>query len=1219
MDIPRFNREAINPRFASGEIGQAFQSFVHELLRREYPDLHGFPAGGKDGAIDLVDRANGNLVVECKFVGNDESIEGRWKKVRNNFEKHLTDPTGPTVGQSQYSPWYSASDPISAYWFCVSAVFANDSQRRGLRESISKFFQELLDQYPHLSHLRGMSVEVLDWSDLSGKLQKEPQLMFRWFPGTRPRGLVPLEEATDVGTFRAYLTNAKLPYYSIADHLQFTPAPAGSSIADEESLLAALEDSQNTGLVISGKGGIGKSRLTLELGWLALSKGWSVMRVQSRLTEDALDQFAERLTADTKTLLLIDYIETQSDFGELIETINVLNDSHIGSLRYVAACRTAFYYRAIAGSERHIPVDLTPPPGSSSLDWFAGYRHKTVEGILAKSGLPTTEKYQTLCNNLPILAVFLSYLHTSGRSDELADLLHEVEFGRWVTKRIQLTFPDKNVARELALLIPLFPMAEGAANQFSEPTYRQIFDWLAADGWLENVPSSESGQTTWVTAHDLLADQILSAYARSIPNTTESFVAELLSLAMKTGCLSAALVSLQRVSDIPPLNAVRWLKVISEAIAANEAAWYDVRDTLIRTTLLSTSEKLTLLRSYERLWAGIEHDGGFQKALGWIARRVVKQEPISEEDRRTLIEWLGRTVPAAQQSNFVITWGLRIAPDNVKDTALAWIVNKPFLWQTHYLMAAWLDSGLDPQAIASYVQHWCLRFSHNFHLSFLVPAWLNAGGDKALVRDAIAKWLIEHGSNADANFVYSSWLTAGGDKALVEEAIAEWLLDHRSIAAARFLYDAWLDAGGDKALVRDAIAEWLLQHRSTVHAAFLFRSWLKAGGDRALVQEAISEWLIEHRTTPAAGFIYDTWLDAGGDKALVRDAIADWLLEHRSIASAQFVYAAWLDSGGDKSFVQQAISEWLIEHRTTVDARFVYDAWLDAGGDKALVRDAIAYWLLEHRNTAEASHVYKAWLDASGAKGVVRNGLRDWLSHHAEDDDADHVFRSWLETGGEQDLVWDAAIAWLSKHKTEESAVYVTKFIARQNELPVAIIRDILTWCRSFPTNEDALWRLTQLREHLAIPEVAEDVLATAELVLEHLLDQRTYIKGKTGEQIVTVYFNLITAQGMQLGSLRERADDLFVKWIQDERSFGPYATRFWVLQNASFLSRLSDLLTAGVLDPVSDSKALARFMQWLDTWEQDRKQALIPILSDLKDKYPKVELWDLVQTDQGR
>jgi len=207
----------------------------------------------------------------------------------------------------------------------------------------------------------------------------------------------------------------------------------------------------------------------------------------------------------------------------------------------------------------------------------------------------------------------------------------------------------------------------------------------------------------------------------------------------------------------------------------------------------------------------------------------------------------------------------------------------------------------------------------------------------------------------------------------------------------------------------------------------------------------------------------------------------------------------------------------------------------------------------------------------------------------------------------------------LSKHKTEESAVYVTKFIARQNELPVSIIRDILTWCRSFPTNEDALWRLTQLREHLAIPEVAEDVLATAELVLEHLLDQRTYIKGKTGEQIVTVYFNLITAQGMQLGSLRERADDLFVKWIQDERSFGPYATRFWVLQNASFLSRLSDLLTAGVLDPVSDSKALARFMQWLDTWEQDRKQALIPILSDLKDKYPKVELWDLVQTDQGR
>src|SRR5262249_46685857 len=161
--------------------------------------------------------------------------------------------------------------------------------------------------------------------------------------------------------------------------------------------------------------------------------------------------------------------------------------------------------------------------------------------------------------------------------------------------------------------------------------------------------------------------------------------------------------------------------------------------------------------------------------------------------------------------------------------------------------------------------------------------------------------------------------------------------------------------------------------------------------------------------------------------------------------------------------------------------------------------------------------------------------------------------------------------------------------------LPVATVRDILTWCRSFPKNEDALWRLAQLREHLSIPEVAEEVVATAEVVLEHFLDQHTYIEGKTKEQIVTVFFNLITAKGMRAGSLRDRVDNLFVKWIKDQRSFGPYPTRFRLLQTTGFLSRLSALIAAGVLDPVSDFETLKRFMQWLNTWETDRKLVLVP------------------------
>ncbi len=52
MNLPRFEFAEINPRLGHERVGDAFQVFVHEVLRGEFPQLHLFPTGGKDGAID---------------------------------------------------------------------------------------------------------------------------------------------------------------------------------------------------------------------------------------------------------------------------------------------------------------------------------------------------------------------------------------------------------------------------------------------------------------------------------------------------------------------------------------------------------------------------------------------------------------------------------------------------------------------------------------------------------------------------------------------------------------------------------------------------------------------------------------------------------------------------------------------------------------------------------------------------------------------------------------------------------------------------------------------------------------------------------------------------------------------------------------------------------------------------------------------------------------
>jgi hypothetical protein len=1391
MDIPRFDSSTINPRLALDGIGDSFQEFVHQVLLRDFPELHQFPGGGKDGAIDLIDTSDGHLAFECKFVGEDDykAIERRWIDVKNLLDKHLIEASGPTLGQSQYGPWYSSSIPISDYWFCVSAVIANEQQRRALEESITDFFHDLATRRPHLAHLQKLKVKVVDWNDLTTRLQKQPHLIFRWFPSARPSGLVPLDEAVDLGTFRAYLTNAKLSYYSLGEHLKVVPPPSGASILDEETLLNHLDDPQTTGLIISGKGGVGKSRLTLELGWLGLRRGWTVMRVQRRLKEDALERFAEKLSPDQTALFLIDYIETQTDFGELVESINVLNDTGVARLRYVAACRTAFYHKAIASSERHFPLDLTPPPGSAVQDWFAGYRRKTIERILYGSGLPESERYLGICHNIPILAVFLAYLHTSGRNEDLAELLDETEFGRWILKRVQLTFHEKSISRELAQLVPLFPMEAYRAQQLPKNVYRPIFDSLATDGWIENFHAGASEATeNWAVAHDVLADQIFLSYIRSVPNTVETFVSELLEFAANEECLRSTLVSLQRISDVAPINTINWRKLISNAISRNQSAWREVRDLLIRTTLLSGPDHLSLLRSHEDLWKDAQSDSGFQKSLGWLARRVLR-EPLGfdEQDKTTLISWIAKAAVLADRSNFVITWGLRLAPDIVRDAAFTWITTKPTLFQTHYLMVAWLNSGLPVAAIAASVRRWSEKFAWSDHLSFVAQAWLDAGGEKEVVREGIEAWLIEHRGDAEAQFVYKAWLDAGGEKEVVREAIQDWLAEHRGHAAAEFVYKAWLDAGGEKEVVREAIQDWLFEHHGDTEAKFVYQAWLDAGGEKEVVRQAIQEWLIEHRRDGDAQFVYkawldaggekevvreaiqewlaehygDTgakfvyrawldadgekevvreaiqdwlaehhrdadakfvykaWLDAGGEKEVVREAIRDWLIEHRRRAEASHVYTSWLDAGGEKEVVRQAIQDWLIDHRRDTDAQFVYKAWLDAGGEKEVVQEAIRDWLIEHRRRAEASHVYtswldangekdvvretirdwliehqrdikaafvynswldaggekelvqetieawliehrrdteaqfvyRAWLDAGGEKEVVREGIRDWLIEHRrlaeasriykawldaggekelvreaindwliphrEDFDADHVFRSWLEGGGVRELVWPAAIAWLSQHRQDESAVYVTKFIAKQSDLTANTIKDILTWCQTFPENEDALWRLNQLGDNLFVVGIAEEFISASEVVLANLLPPTSRPGKRTRELIIALLSRLLVAHDLQSSPLRERVDFLLLSWLKHPLSFGRDPKPLRGVQTTELLERVVLLIDSSAFDPIVDLEALKRFLEWIDEWTTEAKR-IRPILDELKSRYPTIDAWDIVRFDEG-
>lgn len=214
MVLPRFTSDNVNSSLCHEGIDAAFQDFVVEVLRRDFPGLYAFSCTGKDGAIDGVQETDGaRVVVEAKQTGADglAVAQSSWRKVAKRLDKHLADPAGPTKGQSQYRPWYSTAEPIEHYVFATSSSFANLNQHDELKNEIRDFFVNLASTRPHLAHLGDMAVTVYDWGKLWESIQDQPRLVFRWFPATRPTGLVLFGEARWQGTFRSYLTAEKLP------------------------------------------------------------------------------------------------------------------------------------------------------------------------------------------------------------------------------------------------------------------------------------------------------------------------------------------------------------------------------------------------------------------------------------------------------------------------------------------------------------------------------------------------------------------------------------------------------------------------------------------------------------------------------------------------------------------------------------------------------------------------------------------------------------------------------------------------------------------------------------------------------------------------------------------------------------------------------------------------------------------------------------------------
>ena len=928
MAAIEFRHDQLNPVLADNGEGDAFQRFVADTLRREYPQLHLFQTGGKDGAIDFSQTADSSRVVgETKKIGDEDvlaSSQQEWRLVNQRLQKHLADPAGPTKGQSQYRPWYCADPAICEYLFCVSGRLANQSQRDTLHDEIKGALSELASAHTHLQHLGQIDVKVLDWGDFETRLAQQPHLKFRWFPRTRPSGLTPIDAVPRGTGFRAYLHEDRMPYFSRA---MFRESPEADGfrhdIQDERALLALLTESGRTGIVLTGGGGAGKTRLGLELGRMALADGWTVLAVGNRLRDDALQELGQECPPDARVLLIFDYVETQRDFIELANELTDLSNQFGLQLHYVANCRSS-YYHELEGAVDHVRVALVSPTPSDPADWTGAYRRAVVRHILTHGVPQADQRHEELCREVPVFAVFLSYLVEKKNEPWLQELLQEQDFGQWIAKRIQQTLPGQTIDRELALLMGLFPVHQDKLVSIRN-RFGALIDRLAADEWISRLSDVDQ---TWATAHDVFADRILLSYLERIGPTAEMFVHELFDAAEGYVQLPSAFTALQRIADQAVVSCLPWPQIIEQRLTKNAQAWQTVRDLVVRTPLLRELQIIDLLGNASPVWQGGETDTSFQNAVGWLARWACRDGNRSQLDlvqQATLTEWVRRSAPNAFHSNYVLTYGLKWDCEPVRAEARRWLDARPDLFQTHFLLVAWLTAILPADDVRPVVASWLTKYALVSQVSFVVQAWLKATGATgvALVQEPIRAWLTKHQEDSEASHVYKSWLDAGGEKSLVQEFIRAWLKTHAADFDSDFVYRAWLENGGDFELVGQAASTWLRRFRDRHEAVFVTKFLAKQPYISDQVNADILFWCQTFPLDPDA-----LWrMTALGTKLFHPSLAADLVATAESLLAA---HSPHVQSATISAEQLDWISSYLINNRAirTGELRSRVDTWV---------------------------------------------------------------------------------------------------------------------------------------------------------------------------------------------------------------------------------------------------------------------------------------------------
>jgi hypothetical protein len=216
-----------------------------------------------------------------------------------------------------------------------------------------------------------------------------------------------------------------------------------------------------------------------------------------------------------------------------------------------------------------------------------------------------------------------------------------------------------------------------------------------------------------------------------------------------------------------------------------------------------------------------------------------------------------------------------------------------------------------------------------------------------------------------------------------------------------------------------------------------------------------------------------------------------------------------------------------------------------------------------------------------------------YVQGHASEPRAADVYLTWLEKGGEIEIVSTLAVDWLRQNWQLSQALRLIKCVSEQASHDRELIGAILGLCRTMPAASNSLFAFVLLTPHFAqLP--ADEVVQTAEAVLTLLCRYPGDMVDRARTAITELTLSLVADANERFSAYRSQVDELFLAWLRHPASFGGALRLDAVFHQVAFGQRVLALIRADKLSPATDGEAIARFIDWVATWEPEQQSELL-------------------------